>query len=359
MLGREHRLITFVFLHNAISGILFEMRVEIRKATTPYEIDGAVKVRHTVFAEEEHYYQTHRGSVILDHYDILPTTANFIALVNKEIIGTIRFTQSSSVGIPAQDQFDFKPYLPYFDQRIISGSMFCVKKRYRGNSQIARGLLWFGMYWGIYNHATHVLAPVNPVTCRFFARTGFRTVAQEFVCQTTGLPTLPMVLQLSEGCQAFLDFVKTQERIVLSDTFAREIYEPEERIITCGETGKSCYYIVDGKVRVSIPMQNGEIPLREHGPGEIFGEETLFANEPHTVNVSAITSVTLMVLDEANFRASVLQHPVKSFEFFRTMSKRLEDTQKLLLTPASRTSNALAHSSSAHSQCRMPQQPRQ
>lgn len=307
------------------------MCIKLRLAKTPYEIDQAARLRHTVFAEEEGYYRKQDDKIILDRYDMLPTTVNFIAFAGDEIIGVIRFTQNSDAGMPADGLFDYRPHLPYYDHRIINGSMFCIKKAYRGNPRIARGLLWLGFYWGLSRDATHVLAPINPLTVRLFSRAGFKAVGDEFVCQKSALPTLPMVLKLSEGCEAFLDFVKKQQLITIADTFAREIYEPEERIINCGEMSKSCYFIVDGKVRVSISVQGREKHIRECGPGEIFGDDALLIDTPQTANVTAISAVTLMVMDQSSFQESILKNPERNLELVQTLSKRLGDTQKLLL----------------------------
>lgn len=306
------------------------MGIKIQMAKTPYEIDQAARLRHTVFAEEEGYYPKQDDQIILDRYDILPTTVNFIAFVGDEIIGALRFTLNSDAGMPADNYFDYRPHLPYYDHRIVNGSMFCIKKAYRGNPRITRDLLWLGIYWGMSRGATHVLAPINPLTARFFLRAGFKAVGGEFICPKNGLPTLPMVLRISDGCESFLGFVKKQQLITLSDTFAREIYKPEERIINCGDVVKSCYFIVDGKVRVSIPVQDHEKHIRECGAGEIFGEDAIIADLPSSSNVTAATSVTLMILDQTSFQESILKHPERNSELMQTLSKRLVDTQRRL-----------------------------
>lgn len=307
------------------------MCIKLRLAQTPFEINQAARLRHYVLAEEEGYYLEQEDKIIFDRYDALPTTVNFIAQVEDDVVGVLRFTRNSDVGMPADNQFDYSAYLPHYDDRIINGSMFCIKKAYRGNPRIVLELMWLGMYWGMSREATHVLAPINPLTISLFSKAGFKAVAEEFICRKSGLPTLPMVLQLSQGCEAFLDFVKKQQLITLSDTFAREIYEPEERIINYGEINRSCYYIVDGRVRVSIPVKGGEKLIRECGQGEIIGEETFLTDTPHTANITAITPVVLMVLDQGNFQESVLKHPDRNLEFVKSLCRRLGYTQSLFL----------------------------
>lgn len=306
------------------------MCIQLRLAKTPSEIKHAVRLRHKVFAEEEGYYHEQEDSVILDCYDILPTTVNFFVWVEEQMVGVIRFTQNSNAGMPADLQFAYSAYLPHYDDRIFNGSMFCISKSHRGNPRIVLGLMWFGMYWALTQGATHILAPINPRTIRLFARAGFKAVAEEFVCAKSGLPTLPMVLKLDEGCETFLEFVNQQKRITLADTFARAMYEPEERIINCGENGESCYYIVDGKVRVSISVQGREQLIRECGPGEIIGEESFLTGTSYTTSFTAVTAVTLMVLDQSSFHESVLRHPERNLEFVRTLSNRVESMQRLM-----------------------------
>ena len=70
-----------------------------------------------------------------------------------------------------------------------------------------------------------------------------------------------------------------------------------ERLFDEGDGGDSLYVVLDGKMKLTRAAGDGrENLLSVIGPGEMFGELSLFDPRPRTSSASAVTDVTLAVL---------------------------------------------------------------
>ena len=328
------------------------MRVHVKVAKTPKEIDGVFKVRHKVFIEEDGKFPAQSDYRLYDYFDTIPTTVNFIAMVDENVIGCLRMTEWSEVGLPADHYFDFKPLLPDNIGKLASVSMFCLLSEYRSNMQLAYMLISMGCYWGISRNITHIITPINPDIASLIQRVGFKPLCEKVVSNVGGLEIFPMMLDVKELRDSTLQYVKRMKLEQFIDIFEREFFEEGDQIITLGETGDTAYVVVEGKVKVSVrdrrltksstpaaALQNesdkkSEIIVKELGRGEMFGELSLLTVRPRTANVTAATDVDLMVLNKDVFQKEVLSDPVHMHSVLEMLSNRLVDTLGLLNHPA-------------------------
>ena len=153
------------------------MRVHVKVAKSPKEIDGVFKVRHKVFIEEDGKFPSQPDNRLYDYFDTIPTTVNIIALVDGTVIGCLRMTEWSDVGLPADHYFNFNPYLPGDIGKLASVSMFCLRSEYRSNMQLAYMLISMGCYWGISRGITHIITPINPDIASLIMRVGFKPLS--------------------------------------------------------------------------------------------------------------------------------------------------------------------------------------
>ena len=58
------------------------MRVHVKVAKTPKEIDGVFRVRHKVFIEEDGKFPAQSDYRMYDFFDTIPSTVNIIAMVD-------------------------------------------------------------------------------------------------------------------------------------------------------------------------------------------------------------------------------------------------------------------------------------
>lgn len=316
------------------------MRVHVKVAKTPKEIDGVFRVRHKVFIEEDGKFPAQSDYRMYDYFDTLPTTVNIIAMVDDTVIGCLRMTEWSEVGLPADHYFDFKPLLPDNIGKLASVSMFALLSEYRSNMQLAYMLMSIGCYWGISRDITHIITPINPDIASLIKRIGFKPLCKEVIGNVGGLPIIPMMLKVSELRDTTLQYVKRMQLEQFIDIFEREFYEEGDPIITLGETGDTAYVVVEGKVNVSVPGEKSgelsEIILKELGRGEMFGELALLTKQSRTANVTAATDVDLMVLNKDVFQKEVLSDPAHKDSVLEMLGNRLADTIDLLARPAKR-----------------------
>jgi CRP/FNR family transcriptional regulator len=84
------------------------------------------------------------------------------------------------------------------------------------------------------------------------------------------------------------------------------------------------YVILRGKVRVSRPADPGrENLLTLLGPGDLFGELTLFDPAPRKATATAITDVSLAEFTASAMQAWLAAEPEASWHFLRLMARRL------------------------------------
>ncbi len=300
------------------------MSIRVKIAHQPREIKDLLSVRHCVFVEEDGYLSD-QGGYIVDAYDALPTTVNFIALDGDEVIGGVRLTEDSEAGMASDPFLDFRPILPS-EARLISCSMLCLREAYRGNLKLLTGLLMMGAYWASAHEATHLCAPVNPLVQNILSRIGFKTVGEEFI-DHNGLPTVPMVLKLAEMNDAFVDFIGNQHIGMWIESFEHEFYAPGEVIIEQGTRGSRAYVLINGEVVIhaSHAQPGGAAPTTVH-KGQLFGELALLTDFERSATVSAKSEAEVMVLDRETFQAQLESSPQTAIALLREVGTRFHET---------------------------------
>lgn len=311
------------------------MRVHVKVAKSPKELDGVFQVRHKVFIEEDGKFPATQDKRLYDYYDTMPTTVNIIAMVDDKVIGCLRMTEWSEVGLPADHYFDFKPYLPDDIGKLASVSMFCLLSEFRSNMHLAYMLMSIGCYWGISRKITHIITPINPDIASLIMRIGFKPLCETVVGNVGGLEIIPMMLKVNELRDSTLQYVKRMKLEDYIDIFEREFYEAGDSIISLGETGETAYIVVEGKVKVTRPSSRvedhgKEILVNELGRGEMFGELALLTSQLRTANIRAETDVDLMVLNRDVFQQEVLSDQKHMQSVLAMLGNRLTDILDLL-----------------------------
>ena len=97
-----------------------------------------------------------------------------------------------------------------------------------------------------------------------------------------------------------------------------------EHLFLEGQEGDRLYIVLDGKLKLTRAAADGrENLLSVLGPGEMFGELSLFDPRPRTASVSAITDATLAGLAHDALRAWLREHPDSSIHMLRALARRL------------------------------------
>jgi CRP/FNR family transcriptional regulator, cyclic AMP receptor protein len=97
-----------------------------------------------------------------------------------------------------------------------------------------------------------------------------------------------------------------------------------ERLFSEGDKGDRLYIILTGKIKLTKAAPDGrENLLSVHGPGEMFGELSLFDPIPRTSSATAITQAELAGLAHDAMRAFLATRPEVSMHLLQALAQRL------------------------------------
>ncbi len=299
------------------------MAFKIIMAKTPELLDKAFKLRHHVFVEEEGLLQPTSDGRLVDRFDAYPTTSTLVVTTGEAVVGTFRLCLDSSEGLPADEYYDFHRHVPQ-DSRLMHGGLFCVSRTYR-DPKCTTSLMLMASYFAESHNVTHIVAPINPKIAKLLRRIGFRVIGEEFIEPHTGAAMLPLLLDLRELNDFFLNFIKHNQLQDFLRDYERWFYKTGEVVVQAGEIGQEAFIIIEGSAQVTLPETDRVIA--ELGAGDVFGELALLTDEPRSADIVATTDLQVMVLSKAVFVSHFLNQPKQALNLLRLMSKR---TQSLI-----------------------------
>jgi CRP-like cAMP-binding protein len=119
-------------------------------------------------------------------------------------------------------------------------------------------------------------------------------------------------------------------------------YAAGEAIVQEGAEGEALYQLLRGRVTVLKQVQPGQtVPVAELGPGEVFGEMTLFQGAPRSATVRALEECHLLRVGRAGFRDLMERDPALIERFAVLMSERRAKLESLSRDQRQQQTNAL------------------
>jgi CRP/FNR family transcriptional regulator, cyclic AMP receptor protein len=104
-----------------------------------------------------------------------------------------------------------------------------------------------------------------------------------------------------------------------------------ERLFDEGDTGDRLYVVLDGKVKLTRTSADGrENLISLIGPGEMFGELSLFDPRPRTMSASAVTDVRLAALAHDDLRSWLNGRPDVAMHLLAALARRLRRTNEVM-----------------------------
>jgi len=104
-----------------------------------------------------------------------------------------------------------------------------------------------------------------------------------------------------------------------------------------GDPGTTMFIVTSGSVDIVLPQTDAApVLLKAIGPGEYFGELSLFDDKPRSASACCSTSVELLELDRATLTDYLQARPHAGLAILQTMSERLRETNALLSNSVSR-----------------------
>ena len=104
-----------------------------------------------------------------------------------------------------------------------------------------------------------------------------------------------------------------------------------EELFTEGQDGDRLYVILEGKVKLGQTSPDGrESLLAVLGPGEVFGELSLFDPGPRTATATAVTDTVVVGLGHADLRPWLTGRPEVAEALLQALAQRLRRTNEAL-----------------------------
>jgi CRP/FNR family cyclic AMP-dependent transcriptional regulator len=104
-----------------------------------------------------------------------------------------------------------------------------------------------------------------------------------------------------------------------------------ERLFGEGDIGDKLYVVLEGKIKLTRTAADGrENLLSVIGPGEMFGELSLFDPRPRTQTATALTDTRLAALDHQALRDRVTGRPDMALHLLRALAQRLRRTNEVM-----------------------------
>jgi len=117
----------------------------------------------------------------------------------------------------------------------------------------------------------------------------------------------------------------------LRESMATEKLSRGKILFREGQEGDRLYVVVEGKIKLGTTSSDGrENLLSILGPGEMFGELSLFDPQPRTSTATAVTDARLVSLAHEAVIGLVTTHPQTSLELLRRLAQRLRKSNDIL-----------------------------
>jgi CRP/FNR family cyclic AMP-dependent transcriptional regulator len=97
-----------------------------------------------------------------------------------------------------------------------------------------------------------------------------------------------------------------------------------EHLFLEGDDGDALYVVIDGKMKLTRAASDGrENLLSVIGPGEMFGELSIFDPRPRTSSASAVTDASLVALKQEALTVWLQERPEVALHMLRALAQRL------------------------------------
>lgn len=114
-----------------------------------------------------------------------------------------------------------------------------------------------------------------------------------------------------------------------------------EAIFAQGDAGDSMYVVAEGSVNVYLPGEGSRrLSLNDLGPGEHFGELSLFDQKPRSASALASTDIVLYELRRGTLVEHLAKRPETAMALLRTVSGHLRSADARLSAHAAKDVDA-------------------
>jgi uncharacterized membrane protein len=138
----------------------------------------------------------------------------------------------------------------------------------------------------------------------------------------------------------FFQYLDDDERAVLAQQLDAVEIPAGQLVFQVDDPGGTMFVIRTGKVEVFFKDDTGErIVLETAGPGDVFGELSLFDGGARSASVVVVEDLEALRVDRADLDHLFRVHPAAGLDIIAAMGQRLRHTVELLRHTASRNVN--------------------
>ena len=142
------------------------------------------------------------------------------------------------------------------------------------------------------------------------------------------------------GTVPLFKLLDESERADLVRVLKRRDFAAGDKIFSLGEPGDSLYIVGTGSVELFVKDNAGSrIVLTRCGPGEVFGELSLFDGGARTANALCDEDATLLSLDRDDLLEFLRNQPHAALDLLTTMGQRIRSTDEILRRRVARNIN--------------------
>ncbi len=127
----------------------------------------------------------------------------------------------------------------------------------------------------------------------------------------------------------FTEFSSDELVIIFSIAQIQQFAE-SEILVSNQEATSDLYFILQGQLKIEIPVSNGETKDFLLTPGTVVGEQSFLDNEPRSATVIAETSCLIASFNESSFRELTRTHPDIALRIIRQLSRILSQRLRRL-----------------------------
>jgi hypothetical protein len=125
----------------------------------------------------------------------------------------------------------------------------------------------------------------------------------------------------------FFSGLALQEICILAGISEEVSYPAEHKIFSQGDTTKTLYLIIKGRVSVQQPTRTGSIVrLSTLGAKNYFAETSLFDGAPHQADIVTIEAVDILLIRQSTLFALIRRRPDIGLSLLKSLSQRLRET---------------------------------
>jgi len=120
----------------------------------------------------------------------------------------------------------------------------------------------------------------------------------------------------------------------------RRAFAEGAKVFEMGEPGEAMYIVASGRVELFVKDNTGsKITLTTCGPGELFGELSLFDGGARTAAAVCVDEAELLELGRDDLHAFLDKNPHAAMDLLATMGQRIRSTDEILRRGAARNIN--------------------